>query len=214
MMCHRSPLTVQGRSPLLLLFIVLSSLSLFHTPLSSAALSSTSHLLSFSRCLPMPVIFHLSLSLHFPPSFTGHHLYPSLPPLFFRSICSLFLPRPSFISAPLHFCSCLSFCLSLLSLQSIFHLRASLRSAERRFSSKSHFILGWHNVRTGPVTLGPLRSFNLLFIRLNQSNRKQNRRFLKGRSGHFEGVFFKIVKSYYLTCCRTLLINSIWRNTV
>lgn len=139
MMCHRSPLTVQGRSPLLLLlFIVLSSLSFSHPSLTPSLLCcSFLHLSSFiplSRCLPMPVIFHLSLSLHFPPPFTYHHLYPSIPPLFFQSICSLFLPRPSFIGASLHFCSCRS----LLSPKSIFNLLASLKgtwSDTYRFTS-------------------------------------------------------------------------------
>lgn len=85
-------------------------ISLFFTPSFTPSLFRCSFLhlssfisLSLFRCLPMPVIFHLSLSLHFPPSFGGHHLYPSIPPLFFGSICSLFLPRPSFISASLHF---------------------------------------------------------------------------------------------------------------
>lgn len=96
--------TLTSPPPLHRLVISLSFSHPSFTP-SSAALSSTSHLLSLPlfRCLPMPVIFHLSLSLHFPPSFGGHHLYPSIPPLFFGSICSLFLPRPSFISASLHF---------------------------------------------------------------------------------------------------------------
>lgn len=91
-MCHRSPLTVQGRAPLLLLllfFFILSSLSLslFFTPLphsfSTRLLFPPPNiflsLLSLCCCLsksisltrplpPTPVIFHLPLSLHFAPS--------------------------------------------------------------------------------------------------------------------------------------------------
>lgn len=113
MMCHRSPLTVQGRSPLLLLlfFNVLSSLfshthtfTLLFTPLPhffATALSSTLHLSSLSltqslcilaslaQCLPRLSSFFFPPSLYFALSLSIIHLF--CPPLFFQSICSFFI---------------------------------------------------------------------------------------------------------------------------
>lgn len=116
MMCHRSPLTVQGRSPLLLLlfFNILSSLfshthiySPFHTPPSLFCHCSFLHLTSLiplslsqslcvsaslAHCLPRLSSF-FSPSLHFALSLAIIHL--SCPPLFFQSTCSFFISSRS-----------------------------------------------------------------------------------------------------------------------
>lgn len=117
MMCHRSPLTVQGRSPLLLLlfFNVLSSLfshthtfTLLFTPLphffrhcsflhltSLIPLSLSQSLCvsaSLAHCLPRLSSF-FSPSLYFALSLAIIHL--SGPPLFIQSICSFFISSRS-----------------------------------------------------------------------------------------------------------------------
>lgn len=120
MMCHRSPLTVQGRSPLLLLlFIVLSSLSLS---------------LSFSH-----PFFLLSLLLLFPPPqfffFISFTVFPCLSTSFSRClprlssfICPstfIFLPSPPHSLSLFHQPSFMSFSSSIVLSEHLLSLPAS-----------------------------------------------------------------------------------------
>lgn len=105
-MCHRSPLTVQGRSPLLLL--------LFFNVLSSLFSHTHTHLLPFSHpsltfsplLFPPPYISHPSLSLALSLTKSFHFsLARPLPPtsviflLSVTSFCSFTRHHPSLLSS-------------------------------------------------------------------------------------------------------------------